>query len=115
MQKVSSNPLISTQCLRLLLKTANSRIVVCKGKATVAVDLKFTEELETSKYGEAGKATLDFSDARQAYCSKTTTDLAKALFVFKMCSFKTIVDRNQQVLSIQYCINVIICRKYVTR
>lgn len=40
---------------------------------------------------------LNFDDTTRAYRSKTTREIIRALFVFKLCSVNSLVDHNLQV------------------
>lgn len=53
-------------------------------------------QLETAK-----DTVLDFDDPKQAFKSKTTWEILRALTVFKICSVDFIVDRQQTVSCFQ--------------
>ena len=52
---------------------------------------------DKSQLGTAKDTVLDFDDPKQAFKSKTTWEILRALTVFKMCSLDFIVDRQQTV------------------
>ena len=50
----------------------------------------------------AGDAVLDFDDSKQAFKSKTTWEIFRALTVFRLCSIDMIVSRNKKVSIFMY-------------
>ena len=49
---------------------------------------------------------LNFNDTTRAYRSKTTREITRALFVFKLCSVNYLVDHNLQVCILLYIYTV---------
>lgn len=45
-------------------------------------------------------ATMNFDNTQEAYKSKATWELLRSIMVFWLCSIDTLVDRNQQILSL---------------
>ncbi|XP_070573303.1 proline dehydrogenase 1, mitochondrial-like isoform X1 [Ptychodera flava] len=59
-----------------------------------------SEERQAFVQREAREKTVDleFSNAQEAYKSKTTFEIFRALFVFKMCTYDLLVDYNKELL-----------------
>lgn len=66
--------------------TATSTTVGDKGKAQEPQKARIRDELD-----------LSFSDARQAYRSKSTWEILRAWVVFKLCSINYLVENNDKV------------------
>jgi len=74
----------------------------CIGKST------YTDTDRPSGHSEAVSRPLDdaghpyvdlsFSNGREAYRSKTTGELCRALLVFNLCSVPTLITHNRQVI-----------------
>lgn len=47
--------------------------------------------------GTGDAKALNFNDPKSAYRSKTTREILRAIFVFKLCSVNFLVDNNHQV------------------
>jgi len=52
---------------------------------------------ETQNIPERDDLDLTFSDARQAFRSKSTLEIIRAYLVFKLCSIHFLVDHNEKV------------------
>lgn len=45
----------------------------------------------------SNKISIDFEQTKDAYQSKDTLELLRSLFVFKLCSYDILVDKNKEV------------------
>eukprot|EP00794_Sanderia_malayensis_P014298 gene14298-15786_t len=66
---------------------------------------KFFRDAKVGKANEthgdtASDAVLDFDNPKQAFKSKTTWEILRALVVFKLCSFDLLVDNNRKLMNI---------------
>ena len=61
---------------------------------------KDTEDSSVTSFDRPNFKYLDttFNDAHEAYRSKTNKELIRALFVFRMTSFETLVNNNEKVI-----------------
>jgi proline dehydrogenase len=48
----------------------------------------------------SSKSQLNFDDAKSAFKSRTTFEIARALFIFKLCSFKWVVQNAGKILDV---------------
>ncbi|XP_039626501.1 proline dehydrogenase 1, mitochondrial [Polypterus senegalus] len=46
------------------------------------------------------RVSIDFENTKEAYRSKTTLELLRSLFVFKLCTFDFVVDRNKELMQL---------------
>ena len=69
---------------------------------------RFNHALSTGKTLREGKVPIDstnihsnndfdFTDFKRAYQAKTTTEIIRALVVYKLCSYESIVSRTKMV------------------
>ena len=74
---------------------------ICQ-KSSVGVEFKDAETISKLKADKKHGLDLTFSSAEEAFRSKKTSELIRALLVFNLCSVDLLVNNNRQV-STNYC------------
>jgi len=94
-----SVPSVVTRCLRASYPAATSSFRHKSTPATVVGG----NEAQTTTGGPGGSSQdkdvldLTFSDHQKAFRSKTNYELMRALFIFKLCGIKPLVEHNMKV------------------
>ena len=60
-------------------------------------DVNIHDVQQLGGHGQPNNIHLEFMDAKEAYRSKTTWEIFRALFVLKMCQFDALVTYNKEV------------------
>lgn len=79
-------------------RALHSRGELSKSSAILTERTNLSSKYETKSVPQLEK--LNFDDPKQAYRSKTTWEIARALLVLKLCSVNVLVERNMQVRKI---------------
>lgn len=82
-----------------LLSHAHQTFKSSHAAETFHKDLTSSMDTKVGSTAPAARDTLDltFEDAEAAFKSKTTWELIRAYLVFKLCSYKYLVDNNMKV------------------
>jgi len=67
-------------------------------------------DLSMNRVKSSRNTPLDFEDFEKAFRAKTTGEIVRALMVYKLCSYDTLVERNKTVSTGQYFIKLYIGR-----
>ena len=59
-------------------------------------DVNIHDVQQLGGHGQPNNIHLEFMDAKEAYRSKTTWEIFRALFVLKMCQFDALVTYNKR-------------------
>ncbi|KAF2362579.1 Proline dehydrogenase domain [Trinorchestia longiramus] len=93
-------PSAVSRCLRSSIKTTGVR---CKSTPATLVGSEPHEATTTGKYPnnpERDELDLTFCDHEKAFRSKSNYDLLRALIIFRLCGYKSIVDNNMQLMKL---------------
>lgn len=73
-------------------------------KSTLGAEIKDAESLSKLNDNEEKQHKLDltFGNAEEAFRSKKTSELVRALFVFNLCSVEFLVKNNTEVRTLNY-------------
>lgn len=69
------------------------------------VTTSLSQQQELCKHETGQRTDITFDDPKQAFGSKTSLELLRALLVFKLCSVNFLVNKNKEVS----------CRKYFSK
>ena len=69
----------------------------CNRDSTGYVDADYAAEDVTEKKRYKQQVDVDFRDCKRAYGSHSIWSIAKALLIFRMCSFSWLLDNSSQV------------------
>ncbi|XP_028679806.1 proline dehydrogenase 1, mitochondrial [Erpetoichthys calabaricus] len=58
------------------------------------------DDICASRSASRYRVAIDFENTKEAYRSKTTLELLRSLFVFKLCTFDFVVDRNKELMQL---------------
>lgn len=68
-----------------------------KATAAAALDVASAKETNKSALSPYERVDLTFDNAAEAYKSKTTFEITRALLVFNLCSIKYLITNNKEV------------------
>jgi len=75
----------------------NFRYFSVRTQSLGPVTTTFSQQQEICKHETGQKTEITFDDPKQAFGSKTSLELLRALLVFKLCSVNFLVNNNQKV------------------
>ena len=86
------------QCVRKTLPISCREfrpiVVNLRGRSTTAISSSFDDKTQQNV---ARDSVLTFDDSKQAFKSKTTWEIMRALTVFRLCTVDLLVDNNRKV------------------
>ena len=81
----------------LILLTRSSSHSVAEVSRTATISPERDRIAASSEQQEQPLRSLSFNDGRNAFRSKTTWEIIRALAIFRLCSFDFLVNRNKEV------------------